>query len=462
MDQSTLQSALRSARAGDVLGAQSLSAGLSSPLARKLVLWAMVDSAPERLTFAQLDQARRDLWGWPHAARRQAAAEKQLETSAMPPQQVIDWFKGDEPTTAEGAMALAAAYKSRGQIDKARTLIRHFWRDEVFEADAQQQMLARFGDFLTADDHVRRADMLLYGQQGPAAMAMTGLLPPDQQELARARIAFRDGDPRAELLIEHLPPNLQDDPGLNFERAHYLLHQKDGILALGFLSKLPSHPPGDAAGSAVWTVRRGLIFAALGTGNFRAAYQAAADNGMTSGPDYTEAEFYAGWLALTKLHDADLADQHFAHIEQAGSSPITVARALYWRGRAAEAQGDPIGAKDLYAQGAKYITTFYGQLSAGRAGVTTIDIGHDPVPSAADRTRFEGREVVQAARLLANLGERDLFRTFVLSADDNLPSAEEYALLVDLAALEAGAVGGRRDGVVADVDGRHARTSGVV
>jgi soluble lytic murein transglycosylase len=432
-DQPSLQAALRSARAGDVLGAQSMAAGMSNPVARKLVLWAIIDAAPERLTFAQLDQARRDLWGWPRAAKRQAAVEKQLTYQSMPPQAVIDWFKGDDPTTAEGAMALAAAYKSSGQIDKARTLIRHFWRDVVFESDPQQQMLARFGDLLTVDDHVRRADMLLYGQQGPAALSMISLLPPEQQELARARMAFRDGDSRAELILEHLPPNLQDDPGVNFERARYLVRQKDGILALGFLARLPTHPPGDAAGSAVWTVRRGLIFAALGTRNYRAAYQAASENGLQSGVDYTEAEFYAGWLALTKLKDPALADQHFAHIIQAGSSPITVARALYWRGRAAEAGGDPIGAQDLYAQGAKYITTFYGQLSAGRAGVTMIDIGHDPTPTAADRTRFEGREVVQAARLLANAGERDLLRAFVLAADDNLPSAEEYALLVDLA-----------------------------
>lgn len=431
-DRSTLESALRAARSGDVAEAETLRASLSNPIARKIVLWAMVDSAGERLPFAELDQARRDLWGWPHASRREAAVEKQLEAQSMPPQAVIDWFKGQEPVSPEGAMALAAAYQASGQTDKAKALIRHFWRDVSFEAEPQQQMLARFGDFLTVDDHIRRADLLLYGPQGPAAQAMISLLPPDQQEVARARIGFRDGDPGAELIIEHLPPELQDDPGLNFARARYLLHQKDGVLALGFLNRLPTHPPDEAAGSEIWKVRRGLIFAALGARNYRAAYDAAAGNGLDSGADYTEAEFYAGWLALTKLRDPALADQHFAHIEQAGSSPITVARALYWRGRAADAEGDVIGAQDLYAQGSKYITTFYGQLCAGRAGVTTIDIGHDPIPTAADRARFEGRELVQAARMLADIDDRELLRTFVAHLDDNLPNAEEYALLVDL------------------------------
>ena len=40
---------------------------------------------------------------------------------------------------------------------------------------------------------------------------------------------------------------------------------------------------------------------------------------------------------------------------------------------------------------------------------------------------------MRAARLLADAGERDTMRVFVLAADDTLPSGEEYALLVDLA-----------------------------
>ena len=51
----------------------------------------------------------------------------------------------------------------------------------------------------------------------------------------------------------------------------------------------------------------------------------------------------------------------------------------------------------------------------------------------ADRERFEGRELVRAARILGDLGERDLFRAFVLATADNLPNTEEYALMVDLA-----------------------------
>ena len=433
-EMASLREALRAAVQGDASRADSLRGGLSDPVARKLVLWVMADQAGDRMPFSELDQARRDLWGWPRAARRQAAAEKQLEAQSLPPAQVVAWFNGEAPQTAEGAMALAAADRALGKTDEARALIRHFWRDVVFEAEPQRQMLARFGDLLTLDDHVRRADMLLYGQQGPAARDILAVLPADQQTLARARMAYRVGDPGdAGALVQTLPPSLQNDPGVAFERAKSLLHQRDGVLALSMLPYLTKAPPGDEAGVALWSVRKGLIGAALQARNYQLAYQAAADNGLTSGVEYTEAEFYAGWLALEKLHDPALADQHFAHIEQVGSSPITQARALYWRGRAAEMSGDAIGAQDLYAQGGKYITTFYGQLAAQKAGITQIDLGHDPIPTAADRARFEGRETVRAARLLSELGERELLRAMVLGAAETLPNPEEYALLVDFA-----------------------------
>ena len=429
-DMSNLREGLRAAETGDVTRADSIRTGLSDPVARKLVLWAMADSAGSSMSFFQLDQGRRDLWGWPRSGRRQAAAEKQLESQSMSPQAVVTWFKGDQPQTAEGAMAMAAAERSLGHTDDAKALIKRFWREEAFESEPQRQILARFGDFLTVDDHIRRTDMLLYGQQGPATRDMLALLPPDQQSLARARMGFRLGDSGAASLV---PPSLQDDPGLAFERAKLLLKQKDGVLALSQVGRMTKTPPSEDAASAMWPVRKGMINAAMQTRNYQAAYQAAADNGMSTGVDYTEAEFYAGWIALTKLKDPARADQHFAHIQAVGASPITQARALYWRGRAAEAMGDAIGAQDMYGQGGKFLTTFYGQLAAQKAGVTTLDLGHDPVPTAADRARFEGRELVRAARLLAQTGDRQLLRPFVLGIAEDLPNAEEYALLFDFA-----------------------------
>lgn len=146
-----------------------------------------------------------------------------------------------------------------------------------------------------------------------------------------------------------------------------------------------------------------------------------------------DAEFEAGWIALTRLNDPRGADAHFARLQTMGQSPLTQSRALYWRGRAAEAMGDPVGAQLFYAQAAHYQTTFYGQLAAAKSGAAVITLGRDPVITAGDRAGFESLEPVRAARLLAQVGANGVFKTFVAALSDSLPTASDEAQLVDLA-----------------------------
>lgn len=427
-----LRQALSAARAGDVSRARAAMAGLQDPVARKIALWALVDSSAEALNFHEVDAARRDLADWPRPGRRQSGAERQLATSGFDPARIIAWFEGRQPATAEGAMTLASAYQALGRDQEAVDLIRRTWRDRVFEADAQRAMIARFGTLLTADDYARRADILLYGLQGPAARELIALLPPDQQAMARARMALRQNASDAPALYEALPPADQVSPGVAFERAAYLRRKGLDTLAKELVRYFPA-PPTDEAAAAIWKERRGLVVQALKAGDNVGAYAIAANTGLTSGTDATEAEFYAGWIALARLKKPDAAAQHFAAIAAIGVSPITKGRALYWQGRAAEAQGDPIAAQAFYFEGARHITTFYGQLSAERAGLTEIRLEGDPVITPAIRARFNSRDQVRAARMLADIGARDQFRSLVLFIDDILPDAAESALLVDLA-----------------------------
>jgi len=157
---------------------------------------------------------------------------------------------------------------------------------------------------------------------------------------------------------------------------------------------------------------------------------AAADRARVAAAD---AEFEAGWTALTRQGDARSADEHFARLQTLGASPLTQSRAFYWRGRATEAMGDALAAQLFYAQAARYPTTFYGQLAAAKGGAAVISLGRDPEITSGDRVAFETSEPVRVARLLAQIGARDTFKTFVVALSEALPNAAQEALLVDLA-----------------------------
>lgn len=431
-DAQALTSALLAARAGDGGRIRAAMNSMQDPVARRIAQWALVDAAPQSMSFMEIDSARRDLAGWPRAAGRQAAAERVIETSGMGPAAIVSWFGGGPPATAEGAMALASALRATGQSAAATDLIRSVWRTKLFDADVQRSFLARFGDVLTAEDHVRRLDALLYGPQGPAARDMLALVPADVRALGEARIALRSNAGNALALAGALPASVANDPGLAFEKLSLYRRRGQNDAAIALLGSLPATLPHEDAAARMWRERYPLVIYALRNGDSRGAYAAAANSGVTQGGDAADAEFYAGWIALTRLHDAARADVHFANLQRIGSSPITQGRALYWRGRAADAGGDPVNARLYYSQAARFQTVFYGQLAAARLGSTSIDLGRDPEITSADRARFEGREVIRALRILAEIRATDTFHALVLGVDDILPSAAEEALLVDL------------------------------
>ncbi len=432
-DAALLRSALLAARRGDTLTAQGLQAQIADTTAKRLVTWAMVDSAGTELDYYTLVSAMRELGGWPRPSRLRAALEKALDSAAVPPNQVIALFQGRDPETPQGVIALASAYQAAGRTADAASVVRHAWRNRAFDAELQGRILARFSADLTPDDNAARLEMLLYTSETSSARQMMALVTPDQRALAEARMAFRSERADAPLLLGQVPASLQTDPGLAFDRAHYYRKHNLEMIASGLVRSFPtSIPEQPEVTKAIWAERRALMFAALQSLDYRGAYAAADDSALQPGQDANEAQFFAGWIALTKLKDADLAERHFARLQAGASTSITTSRAYYWRGRAAAAKGDALDANLYWGEGSKYYTTFYGQLSAARIGQARLELGTDPIPTPADRTRFESRDVIRAARMLGDAGDHQLLASFAMAAEEDTTSAVQLALLVDL------------------------------
>jgi soluble lytic murein transglycosylase len=443
-DTALLQQALSAVKSRNFAGADSMAAGLTNPVARKIVTWTIINNDGNIYGFAALDAARRDLWGWPREAKRQIAAEKLIGLSGMTAQQIVDWFKGAPPQTTEGASALITAYGNLARTEDARVLAKSWWRAKVFDSMAQANFYQAFGSYLSQDDHRARLTCLEINFQNANSQAirdMTAYVGQHDADVANAVLAMRTGTASSDGLYQAALAGDPHNPALAFARAKYL--NGKGLEALGFqlLSDLPQASASPDAASQLYTLRLGYFKAALKAHNYRAAYDAMNNNGFEPGESMAEAEFFAGWMALVRLNDNDAAIRHFQALATAGTSPITQGRANYWLGRAYEKRNNPALngidadatlAQRYYEKGGQYIYAFYGQMAAEKAGIKTITLGKDLVPTAADRARFEGRDMIKAARLLGQAGELDLFRALVLHLDDVLPNAEEEALLVDM------------------------------
>lgn len=423
--------ALAAARNRDVAGARALAQQMADPTARKLIEWAIVDVSGRDMSFAELEVADRAFTAWPRLESRRTEAETALARAYAPPQTVIAFFEGREPLTAQGAFALAEALSASGREQEAVTLVRRWWTGQSFEADLQTRALARWTPVLTTADHDQRLGMLILGPHGPATRAMMDLASPDMRAVAQAVMSLRTAY-APDSIVAGLSPAQAAHPAVVLERVRLLRAQSRQSEGFALLAGLPPAPSHEAGQDTLWTERRNWFLDALQRRDWQGAYGAMAGHSFPAGERKVDAEFFAGWVALTKLNDPALAARHFEALRTYSSTPITQGRALYWLGRSAEAQGDAAGARAWYEQGARHIQTFYGQLAAEKAGMTTLTLPADPVVTEADRARFEADEVVRATRILGEMNEQGLMRVFAYHLDDRLPEAADLAQLMDM------------------------------
>ncbi|MGQ3113509.1 MAG: transglycosylase SLT domain-containing protein [Brevundimonas sp.] len=430
-DTTAFRQGLAAARARDAAGARGAISRLSDPAARKLVEWALVDVTGSQMSWSELSEDARSLDGWPRADARTAAAEQAMDRASTSSGEVLGFFSDSRPTTVQGAIALAGALEQSGRQAEARDLIADWWRTRSFDDANQNRILGRWGGWLTQADHDARLSMLLSGPHGPATRGMLSLVSAERRTTAEAVLALRSAY-NADAVVAGLTPTQALDPAVVQERVRILRaanRDTEGFSLLRYLPAAPSHKDGQ---DALWSERRNYFLDALQARNWQAAYDAMNGHGFPSGDRLVDAEFFAGWVALTKLNDPARAAQHFERLRTVSSTPITQGRAAYWLGRAAEASGDQAGAQQWYRSGGQYIQTFYGQLAAEKAGQTSITLPGDPAPTAADVAQFENRELVRAMRILGETGETSLFRVFAYHLDDTLPLPTDLALLMDL------------------------------
>src|ERR1700738_793959 len=119
-----------------------------------------------------------------------------------------------------------------------------------------------------------------------------------------------------------------------------------------------------------WRERRTLARKLLDLGNFPDAYQVVRKAALPADQYYrADFHFMQGWIALRYLNDPGTARAHFAHVDDGASNPIVIARAHYWRGRAAEAAGKNEEMRAEYEAAARHCTAYYGQLARAKLGL---------------------------------------------------------------------------------------------
>ena len=271
--------------------------------------------------------------------------------------------------------------------------------------------------------------MLLWRGISAEAEAMIPLVDADWQRLAQARIAARCDTEGLQYLINTVPASLKGDPGLAYERYLYRVTKGRWQDAEDFI--LEASRSAEALGRPdMWMERRAnLARQALEDGDAAAAYRIAARNFGMSGADYADAEWVAGFVALTRLGEPETAVEHFRRFQAAVVTPISLGRAGYWLGRAYEEAGDEAAAQAAFRAGARHQTSFYGQLAAEKlASPPDSHLAGAAAPPKWRSTALMDSPVVQAALLLHLADDERRASQFFRHAAEDKPAATRAAL----------------------------------
>lgn len=426
-----IKSAIAAYRRGALAEGDAIAASIDDPTARALLEWMAIRSGAGLIPFARIDAFLKTYPNYPATALFRRRAEERLIAEKKGPATIRAFFHGQRPVSPAGRIALALALKAEGQTGEAGTLARQSWRLDHLGPPLEKIALEAFGYALTATDHRLRTERYLFRENTEAALRNAARVSADYVVLAKARLASAKAkQPIAPALISAVPAALKSDVSFAFLLAQQARRADKLTEAAKALANVPRDPALLGDGDEWWTERRLIARKLLDAGDAARAYEVAAGHGAEDAAERIDAEWHAGFIALRFRDQPGIALEHFNEAARSAETPVSVSRAAYWQGRAAEAIGKAEDARAAYERAAEHPIAYYGQLARARLGLPDLPLRRS---ASASLQHLPGH---QGVRLLYRIGERDLAAQMTLDLAQRLHSTPALEALAAIAQRE--------------------------
>jgi soluble lytic murein transglycosylase len=392
---------------------------------RDLVQWRYVSSETSGATFEEIDAFVTAHANWPGRFQILQRGEEALLTGALVDTKGPAWFKARAPRTSGGCLAWAKHQFAHEQKMEAQSGIWRCWL-------ALTLSLADYKDWtnvtqmkLAEDDHLARAEAALWSRNVAAARELIPLLSAKAQSVVDARVKLQSG------IAVDTDGILDDAPSpawaasLIYDQA--VQQRKAGKNAQSWSLLMKADDTGALPPSysqAWWSEHNLQARAARDAGEHETAYRLASRTRLSAGINiaaYLDAEFLAGWIALRNLDDPEKALIHFRNVEAAARSPITHARADYWKAIALKERGEGAQAEQALADAAAAPATFYGRLALEMLK-NAPPAASPPSKPTTTAVNENIEELVQASAALLRIGDIRRANVFANAAIDGCQS----------------------------------------
>ena len=325
--------------------------------------WRHLLTLGNKATFTEYKQFIEKFEDYPRLDRIKYLAEHKISLNNQTPDEIINWFQKYQPISGFGEMMLGESLIKNGNKDKGLKLVKKgFIRADLSKGDLIY-FRKKFKKYLSKDDYIKRADYLAWENKYWDLKRMLRYLPKDFQSLYTARQLLMTRGYGVDAAIKKVPQKLKNDPGLNYDRLKWRRKKGRVDSSLEILLKIKNTKDYMIRPDKWWIERFILARSLIYKKRYETAYKLTSNHALSEGPEFAEAEWMSGWIALSFLNDPLLAKNHFINFYNNVGYPISLSRGAYWLGRTFEKLKNYDESNKWYLEGSKYLTTYYGQLS---------------------------------------------------------------------------------------------------
>jgi soluble lytic murein transglycosylase len=331
---------------------------------RNLITWMHLKTTQNSASFNDYKNFIEQHEDYPRINRIKYLAEKKIYLRNNSPTSIINWFDRHPPLGGIGKIKLAEAYLEQKKLDKVEKLIKDGWVTADIPKNDLGYYRAKFKKFLTSEDHIKRADYLAWERKYWDLKRMLKYLPTDERALYNARQILMSNSYGVDNAISKVPNHLKTNTGLEYDRLRW--RNRRGRLegSLEILYKNSNRTEAQMIRpDKWWEQRKSVARALIYKKRYKTAYKISSEHALSAGPEFAEAEWLSGWIALTFLKSPEYAISHFQNFYNNVGYPISLARGAYWLGVTYKSLGDKDLSYKYFNDGAKFPMTYYGQLS---------------------------------------------------------------------------------------------------
>ena len=351
---------------------------------------------------------------YPRISRLRYLAEHKINISSSSPRSIIKWFNGEAPLSDYGKIKLGEIYIQEGDYETGAKLIKEGWIKARLSKSDLRYLRKKYKKIITVDDNIKRADWHAWEGKHWDVQRMLRYLPKDETLLYRARQLLISRSYGVDEAIAKVPDKYKNNIGLQYDRAKWRRRRGRLFPSLEIVLNTPKDPIKLVRPDKWWKERKILSRSLIYKKKHAMAYKVSSNHSLLDGPEYADAEWLSGWIALTFLDDPNLALQHFKNFYKSVGYPISLSRGSYWIGRAYKKIGNDKKSEEFYKEASKYLNTYYGQLAFNELypdGSFSLD--EQPKVSEKYKKEFYKNPLIKTVKLLHELDKTKYSKDFL-------------------------------------------------